>query len=111
MDIEKSIYSAINGQNCKFFLLFSPTFIVCFLISGQKGSGKDFTLSGGVVSSSTAKNESDLKSKWREPGLIRLVFETVLGNIVAVSIINCLTIILESRCLVYDSDELWLDLE
>lgn len=67
--------------------VFSPNFIVCFLISGQKGSGKDFTLSGGVVSSSTAKNESDLKSKWREPGLIRLVFETVLGNIVAVSII------------------------
>ena len=68
------------------FITFSPTFKVCFLISGQQGSGKDFTLNGGIVSSSTAKNESDLKSKWREPGLIRLVFETVLGNIVAVSV-------------------------
>ena len=72
--------------------IFSPTLIVCFVIAGQKGSGKDFTLSGGVVSSSTEKNPSDLKSKWREPGLIRLVFETVLGNIVAVSKIHLLLI-------------------
>ena len=58
---------------------------MCFVIYGQKGSGKDFTLNGGVVSHAGETNEPDSKAKWREPGLVRLVFETVLGNIVAVS--------------------------
>ena len=56
---------------------------MCFVINGQQGSGKDFTLNGGVVSHSAS--DQDVKAKWREPGLVRLVFETVLGNIVAVS--------------------------
>ena len=58
---------------------------MCFVIDGQKGSGKDFTLNGGVVSQTGEANEPEAKAKWREPGLVRLVFETVLGNIVAVS--------------------------
>ena len=58
---------------------------MCFVIYGQEGSGKDFTLNGGVVSHTGEISEPDMKAKWREPGLVRLVFETVLGNIVAVS--------------------------
>ena len=66
---------------------------LCFMVYGQKGSGKDYCVSGGIVqrasSTATSLQESQvyepavdaLSHKHREPGLIRLAYEAVVAQI------------------------------
>lgn len=66
---------------------------LCFMVYGQKGSGKDYCVTGGIVqrapSTATSLQDSQvyepamdaLAHKHREPGLIRLAYEAVVAQI------------------------------
>ena len=65
----------------------SAGYNLCFFVSGRRGTGKDFCLAGGVVNplasldKATTSSEDPLIYRQREPGLIRLAFETVVAQI------------------------------
>ena len=74
MRIDQAIARAIQ-ESCN----------LCFVITGGRGSGKDYCLLGGSVPDA-ARNESIINVdpssvKTREPGLIRLAFETIIAQI------------------------------
>ena len=67
--------------------------LVCFVVDGDRGSGKDFCITGGTIlapstnfANPMAHQQTDsrieqLSTKQREPGLIRLAYETVIAQI------------------------------
>jgi len=87
---------------------FQYSYNMCFVITGGRGSGKDYCLLGGTVHSRLdqimsqqtpgivlssnsplgarispefAELEHQLASKQREPGLLRLAYETIIAQI------------------------------
>lgn len=84
LEIDKTIAKAVN-TSCN----------MCFVVSGVKGAGRDYCLFGGSVSkgNESAANKSSERqasgelqqnigaNKQREPGLIRLAFETIIAQI------------------------------
>ena len=65
-----------------------PVCVVCFIVNGQKGSGKDYCVTGGTIVSQvhgsaigSLESGDFLGSRYREPGLIRLAYEAVIAQI------------------------------
>ena len=55
---------------------------MCFFVGGMRGTGRDYCLFGGnITNAGTSKNVQPLKQ--REPGLVRLSFETIIALICA----------------------------